>query len=66
MKKEMNKKKINSPRSAFIKKILKECPIIGRDEEGYDLYEQKDGKIIRIKKSTVNGLLLYDTDFILT
>lgn len=62
----MNKKKINSPRSAFIKKILKECPIVGRDEEGYVLYKQKDEKIIRIKKSTVNGLLVYDTDFILT
>lgn len=48
----MDKKKINSPRSAFIKKILKECPIVGRDEEGYDLYKQKDGKIIRIKKKS--------------
>ena len=62
----MDEKKIKSPRSAFIKKILKECPIVGRDEEGYDLYKQKDGKIIRIKKSFVNGLLLYSTDFILT
>lgn len=61
----MDKKKINSPRSAFIKKILKECPIVGRDEESYDLYKQKDGKIIRIKKSTVNGLLLYETDVII-
>lgn len=61
----MDKKKINSPRSAFIKKILKECPIVGRDEEGYDLYKQKDGKIIRIKKSTVNGLLVYETDVII-
>ena len=62
----MDEKKIKSPRSAFIKKILNECPIVGRDEEGYDLYKQKDGKIIRIKKSFVNGLLLYSTDFILT
>ena len=61
----MDEKKINSPRSAFIKKILKECTIVGRDEEGYDLYEQKDGKIIRIKKSTVNGLLLHETDVII-
>lgn len=61
----MDKKKISSPRSAFIKKILKECPIVGRDEEGYDLYKQKDGKIIRIKKSLVNGLLLYETDVII-
>ena len=61
----MDKKIINSHRSAFIKKILKECPIVGRDEEGYDLYKQKDGKIIRIKKSTVNGLLMYETDVII-
>lgn len=61
----MSTKKINSPRLAFIEKTIKECPIVGRDKEGYDLYEQKDGKIIRIKKSTVNGILLYDTDFIL-
>lgn len=61
----MSTKKINSPRLAFIEKTIKECPIVGRDKEGYDLYEQKDGKIIRIKKSTVNGILLYDTDVII-
>lgn len=50
---------IESPYTAFIDRVLNECPKIGVSEDGYDLYKDKDGLIVKLKKGSINGMTYY-------
>lgn len=53
---------IESPYTKYIETILKECPKIGVSKDGYDLYKDKDGLVVRLKKGSVNGMEYYICD----